>query len=129
MHGSSAKPCADGVSEMITQHIMNYTTELERMMQMKFTQKQELIAQVTELLEKLIEVESVKDNPQPEVTADKQLEMLTVKECATLAPGLSEHTVRMLVKQDKVKYIRCGVGKRGKILVSKDSLLKYLGTM
>ena len=99
------------------------------MMQMKLTQKQELIERVTELLEKLIEVESAKDTPQPEVTADKQLEMLTVKECAELVPGLSEHTVRMLVKQNKVKYIRCGVGKRGKILVSKDSLLKYLGTM
>ena len=99
------------------------------MMQMKLTQKQELIERVTELLEKLIEVESAKDTPQPEVTADKQLEMLTVKECAVLVPGLSEHTVRMLVKQDKVKYIRCGVGKRGKILVEKSSLLKYLGTM
>ena len=108
---------------------MNYTTELERMMQMKFTQKQELIAQVTELLEKLIEVESVKDNPQPEVTADKTLEMRTVKECAALVPGLSEHTVRQLVKRGEVAYIRCGAGERGKILVSKNSLLKYLGTM
>ena len=108
---------------------MNYTTELERMMQMKLTQKQELIAQVTDLLKKLIEIESVKDAPQPLMSADKPLEMLTVKECAALVPGLSEHTVRMLVKQDKVKYIRCGVGKRGKILVEKSSLLKYLGTM
>ena len=128
-HDSAAKSYEAAVSENNTQHIMNHTTKLERMMQMKFTQKQELIAQVTELLEKLIEVESVKDNPQPEVTADKTLEMRTVKECAALVPGLSEHTVRMLVKQNKVKYIRCGVGKRGKILVSKDSLIKYLGTM
>ena len=55
--------------------------------------------------------------------------MLTVKECAALVPGLSEHTVRQLVKRGDVAYIRCGAGERGKILVSKDSLLKYLGTM
>ena len=99
------------------------------MMQMKLTQKQELIERVTELLEKLIEVESAKDTPQPEVTADKQLEMLTVKECAALVPGLSEHTVRQLVKRGEVAYIRCGAGERGKILVEKSSLLKYLGAM
>ena len=97
------------------------------MMQMKLPQKQELIERVTELLKKLIEVESVKDNPQPEVTADKPLEMLTVKECAALVPGLSEHTVRQLCAQDKVAHVRAGAGRNGKILVSKMSLLKYLG--
>ncbi|MBO6308199.1 MAG: helix-turn-helix domain-containing protein [Oribacterium sp.] len=55
--------------------------------------------------------------------------MLTVKECAALITGLTEHTVRMLVKQNKIRYIRCGQGNRGKILVSKDSLLKYLGAV
>ncbi len=53
--------------------------------------------------------------------------MLTVKECAALVNGLSEHTVRQLVVQDKVAYVRSGSGVRGKILVSKASLLKYLG--
>ena len=97
------------------------------MMQMKLTQKQELIERVTELLEKLIEVESVKDTPQRELTADKPLEMLTVKECAALVDGLSENTVRQLCAQDKVAHVRAGAGRNGKILVSKMSLLKYLG--
>ena len=56
-------------------------------------------------------------------------EMLTVKECSKLVTGLTEHTVRMLVKQGKVRYIRCGEGARGKILVNKESLLKYLGAV
>jgi hypothetical protein len=56
-------------------------------------------------------------------------EMFAIKECAALVAGLTEHTVRMLVKQNKVKYIRCGEGARGKILVSRDSLLKYLGAV
>ena len=47
-----------------------------------------------------------------------------------LANGhISDAHIRMLVKQDKVKYIRCGQGARGKILVSKESLLKYLGAV
>ena len=97
------------------------------MMQMKLTQKQELIERVTELLERLIEVESVNDTPKPDAIADKPLEMLTVKECAALVDGLSENTVRQRCAQEKVAHVRAGAGRNGKILVSKASLLKYLG--
>ena len=90
-------------------------------------QKSELIAAVTALLEKMITVE---DEPATITVSKPALpEMLTVKECAALVSGLTEHTVRMLVKQDKVKYIRCGQGARGKILVSKESSLKYIGAV
>ena len=94
---------------------------------MTIKQKNELIAAVSTLLERMIPVEA---EPTP-ITMSKtdKPEMLTIKECATLVSGLTEHTVRMLVKQNKVKYIRCGQGTRGKILVSKDSLLKYLGAV
>ncbi|MBR1662871.1 MAG: helix-turn-helix domain-containing protein [Ruminococcus sp.] len=54
-------------------------------------------------------------------------ELLTIKECAALIPGLSEHTVRQLVKRGQIAYMRSGAGERGKILVYKSSLLKYLG--
>jgi phenylpyruvate tautomerase PptA (4-oxalocrotonate tautomerase family) len=90
-------------------------------------QKNELIAAVTALLEKMIPVEE--DTPTITVSKPVLPEMLTIKECAALVSGLTEHTVRMLVKQDKVKYIRCGQGARGKILVSKENLLKYLGAV
>ena len=94
---------------------------------MKRDEKTELIAKSAELLMQLIST----DEAAPTISETKSdtPEMLTVKECAALVPGLSEHTVRQLVKRDDVAYIRCGAGKRGKILVSKDSLLKYLGTM
>lgn len=39
--------------------------------------------------------------------------------------GLSEHTVRQLVAQNEIKYIRTGEGVRGKILVNKADLLDY----
>ena len=59
-------------------------------------------------------------------TNDDTIEMLTVKECAQTIHGLSEHTVRQLVAQNKIPYIRTGQGKRGKILINKRALLDYL---
>ena len=95
---------------------------------MTIEKKNELIAAVTALLERMIPVEEQEPSS---ITVSKPAlpEMLTVKECSKLVTGLTEHTVRMLVKQGKIKYIRCGEGARGKILVSKDSLLKYLGAV
>lgn len=94
---------------------------------MTIKQKREIIAAVSALLEKMIPVEE--DTPTITVSKPALPEMLTVKECAALVTGLTEHTVRMLVKQNKIRYIRCGKGARGKILISKDSLLKYLGAV
>ena len=58
-------------------------------------------------------------------TTLQKVELLTIKECAELIDGLSEHTVRQLVKQGKVKSIRTGVGRNGKILVNKADLIAY----
>jgi len=59
------------------------------------------------------------------VTAPEKVEMLTIKECKEVVQGLSEHTVRQLVAQGKVKSVRTGEGKRGKILVNKADLVAY----
>lgn len=88
--------------------------------------KQELIAQIVAMLNAMIEVED--DAPTMAVSVKEQpLEMLTIKECTEAVRGLSEHTVRQLVAQEKIPFIRTGQGKRGKILVSKAALLEYLG--
>ena len=91
---------------------------------MKLNEKNELIWQVAELLRQMIPVDEII----PAEVEDKPLmpELLTIKECTALIPGLSEHTVRQLVKRGEIAYIRSGAGKRGKILVYKSSLLKYL---
>ena len=94
---------------------------------MKSAQKKELISQIAQLLEQLIEAEIDQPESRPTPLAEEPIEMLTVKECAALVNSLSEHTVRQLVAQGKVAYVRAGSGVRGKILVSKASLLKYLG--
>ncbi len=57
--------------------------------------------------------------------AFEKVEMLTIKECTEVIQGLSEHTVRQLVAQGKVKSVRTGEGKRGKILVNKADLVAY----
>ena len=94
---------------------------------MNLTEKQQIISQIALLLEQLIESQPPESAPKPQSSESQPVEMLTVKECAALVNGLSEHTVRQLVAQKKVAYVRAGSGVRGKILVSKASLLKYLG--
>lgn len=79
--------------------------------------KNEIIQQIVTLLSQLA------DNKNEAV--EKPVEMLTIKECTEVINGLSEHTVRQLVAQNKVAPIRTGQGKRGKILVNKSDLVAY----
>jgi len=89
--------------------------------------KQELIAQIVAMLNAVIEVEGEQVQAATEQKSSAPVEMLTVKECTEAVKGLSEHTVRQLIAQEKIPFIRTGQGKRGKILVSKAGLLEYLG--
>jgi len=84
--------------------------------------KNELITQLVSVLNELIETtdsDSTADN------SPSAVEMLTIKECTEAVRGLSEHTVRKLIAQKKLPYIRTGEGKRGKILINKADLLAY----
>jgi len=83
------------------------------------TKKNEIVDTIVALLIELTETEE-------QAPAKAQpVEMLTVKECTEAVKGLKENTVRSLVAQGKVKYIRTGQGKRGKILINKEDLLNY----
>ena len=86
--------------------------------------KTEIMAQIVALLTQLIDENT---NVTTENKPSAPVEMLTIKECTQAVSGLSEHTVRQLVAQKKIPYIRTGQGKRGKILISKAALLEYLG--
>ncbi|MBP1550517.1 MAG: helix-turn-helix domain-containing protein [Oscillospiraceae bacterium] len=86
--------------------------------------KTEIMAQIVALLTQLIDENT---NVTTENKSSAPIEMLTIKECTQAVSGLSEHTVRQLVAQKKIPYIRTGQGKRGKILISKAALLEYLG--
>lgn len=92
---------------------------------MTTTQKKEIVDNILELL---IQLTEDGENSAPQTTkapTTDKVEMLTIKESAALISGLSEHTVRQLVAQNKIKYIRTGEGVRGKILVNKADLLGY----
>ena len=89
--------------------------------------KREIMAKIVKLLSQLIENENDTQKEKPPEHPAEPVEMLTIKECTQAVSGLSEHTVRQLVAQKKIPYIRTGQGKRGKILISKAALLEYLG--
>ena len=92
---------------------------------MTTTQKKEIVDNILELLIQLTEDgENFATQTTKAPTTDK-VEMLTIKESAALISGLSEHTVRQLVKQGKVKSVRTGAGRNGKILVNKADLVEY----
>ncbi len=101
------------------------TVERERFITMNTTEKKAIVDNILELL---IQLTEDGENSAPQTaktpTADK-VEMLTIKESAALISGLSEHTVRQLVKQGKVKSVRTGAGRNGKILVNKADLVEY----
>ena len=92
---------------------------------MTIKQKQELIAEVVTLLQ--AKLEAYITQPAPVQNTPQKVEMLTIKECTEEIKGLSEHTIRQLIAQEKLTYIRTGQGKKGKILVSKSALINYFG--
>lgn len=89
--------------------------------------KTEIMAQIVALLSQLIENDTDSHKESSAEHTAEPVEMLTIKECTRAVSGLSEHTVRQLVAQNKIPYIRTGQGNRGKILISKAALLDYLG--
>lgn len=93
---------------------------------MTLKQKNNLIAEIIALLEKSIVADVESPKPQVYTAQSQPPEMLTVKECSQVISGLSEHTVRQWIAQGLIPYIRTGKGKRGKILISKSALLKFL---
>ena len=91
--------------------------------------KREIVEAITELLKELIEQDENTAGAAEEKKETEPLEMLTVKECAEQIKGLTENTVRQLVKQDKLPHIRSGRGERGKILIKKSDLYECINKM
>lgn len=87
---------------------------------MTVEEKSEILARISIMLDEFITtLHEPPHSPEP-------CEMLTIRECAQTVKGLSEHTIRLLVARGELASIRTGVGKHGKILVPKASLLEYL---
>lgn len=93
--------------------------EMNRTENRKTELYQQLIALLTELV-------AINATTPAQTTQPNSVEMLTIKECAAIIPGLSEHTIRVLALKGAVPSVRTGEGKNGKILINKQSLLNYL---
>ena len=91
---------------------------------MSNTEKKKIVDDILELLIQLADDGAEQPSASRE-KASKPVEMLTIRECTEVIQGLSAHTVRQLVKQGKVKSVRTGEGKNGKILVNKADLMAY----
>ena len=87
-------------------------------------QKNILMQQLITLLTQLLALNESEETAH--AAQSDAVEMLTIKECAALVPGLSEHTIRKLALKGTVTCVRTGEGKNGKILINKESLLNYL---
>ena len=91
--------------------------------------KREIVNTITALLTELIEHDERSEKESAVKKANDPIEMLTIKECAEQIKGLTENTVRQLVKQDKLPHIRSGKGDRGKILIKKSDLIDCINKM
>ena len=91
---------------------------------MSNTEKKKIVDEIFDLLIQLTD-DGAEAPATSRESVTKPVEMLTIKECTEVIQGLSEHTVRQLVAQEKVKSVRTGEGKRGKILVNKADLVAY----
>lgn len=90
------------------------------------SEKQEILSKIMMLLSELIETDdTASDTLNTQTTVQNKVELITIKEASQIISGLSEHTIRQLIRQNKIKYIRTGQGKKGKILIYKDNLINY----
>ena len=94
---------------------------------MTSARKEELLNQILDLMTAVAYDREPDEVKTATITksVNNPVEMLTIRECTEVIQGLSEHTVRQLVAQGKVKSVRTGEGKRGKILVNKADLISY----
>ena len=103
-------------SASLTQPIIFF---LRRNYILTVAEKQKILLKLSEILDEMTDI----SEPAP-VRSDVP-EMLTVKECAKIIKGVTEHAVRQLVRSEKIPSIRVGNGKYGKILISKWDLVGY----
>ncbi|MCL2055150.1 MAG: DNA-binding protein [Oscillospiraceae bacterium] len=104
---------------------------------MNLNQKQALIAEIVTLLQAKLEVDikaeaaerAIQTAVIPAKLDNSAVEMLTIKECCGVIKGLSEHSLRQLVAQKKIPFIRTGQGKRGKILINRNVLMRYFNNL
>lgn len=89
-------------------------------------EKQEILSEISQLLDSYI-INSLPSDPPPTVQRSEAMpELLTIKECTEMFRGLTDNTLRQLIARKEIRSVRTGEGRNGKILVEKNSLIRYL---
>lgn len=90
---------------------------------MTIAEKREIVNTIINLLLQLTAEEEEQEQPasasKPAKVPAQSVKMLTIKECAELIEGISEHSIRMPIAQGKIKAFRTGEGVRGNISSTK----------
>ena len=102
----------------IGQFILSDIPSIDWRNHMTKQEKADILRGMELILEGLVEAPTA---PKPE-----RCRMLTVKECVREAQGLSEHTIRLLIRRGELPALRTGEGKSGKLLVPHSALINYL---
>ncbi len=90
---------------------------------MTLLEKQEILSKFSRILDAYI------DAPKSLATVsecENIPELLTIKECTEKFKGLTDNTIRQLIARKEVPAVRTGEGKRGKLLVEKNALIRFL---
>ena len=74
------------------------------------TARDEIIIQQLKNLITLVSNQPCEPNSKAVSHEVEHIEMLTIQECAEKFKGLTQNTIRQLVRQGKIKYIRTGEG-------------------
>ena len=87
-------------------------------------QKEQFISLVCMFLESIIktpdDISKSSDSTIPE--------MLTIQECSSLH-GISQYTIRKLIRSGDIPSVRSGSGPHGKLLIPKKAVLEYFNNM
>ena len=88
-------------------------------------QKEQFISLVCMFLESIIktpdDISKSSDSTSPE--------MLTIQECSSLVHGISQYTIRKLIRSGEIPSVRSGSGPHGKLLIPKKAVLEYFNNM
>ncbi len=80
---------------------------------------------IMEIALEVFRTEMLNTNDITTVHIDSKIDLIPIKECTKLIPGISYYTVRELIQRGDIEYFRTGQGQHGKILVYKKSFLDY----
>lgn len=80
---------------------------------------------ITKVISILTNIAEESNSSASDKDSKTQLEFITINQALKLIHGISYGSLRNLLLNGKIPYIRAGKGEHGKYLISKEGLLQY----